>query len=566
MPQVNQQFVIRTFGGLNVNDQEDLLVMRSHQAVQGGFNQYAPAESPYLKNVDFTNKGIKKRSGSVGESDLTSSGDNVLLTDDYLIAGCEFFSASSGTRYELLVSRKTIYIRSDDGTWAQINDSSSTAYTHSATVSKCGFAYADGHLFIGLDGANYIQTFKNGDDLDDEMTTGNTYEEAYSVTTHTIEGTWPTGAYLVGSIHERLIFSDGNTLLYYTPMAYKASSGIWKLGATYFLTQGRIISLDSMSPELTDSLQEILYIGTDRGFEVLTGFDTTSDIVNRIHGSKSPLNHQCTAISKNWLIYLTNDQNIYAINKTTVIDLGRRLKNSNASGPLDNLYLTDAISTAFALYNPEEEQAYFQFPTDSGRYNDTCIVIDMKFGEPVPGEVQSSYEQRVRLLDWQIKDPDDNSWFAFIYPIRGSLLGLSLTGKVWTIFGDDDDLGLYAVAGQWKSPLFQAAGEDYSKQFMALTIRVVPKGDHNLTVYIYLNRDEEPTTSFSFEQYDTSYAIWDTAIWDTDTWATLQLLKEINDVDLYSDSIQWQIENLNSDEPFEASNMSLSYLIGAQER
>jgi hypothetical protein len=44
------------------------------------------------------------------------------------------------------------------------------------------------------------------------------------------------------------------------------------------------------------------------------------------------------------------------------------------------------------------------------------------------------------------------------------------------------------------------------------------------------------------------------------------LLKATNDVDLYSDSIQWQIENLNSQEPFEAANMNLTYLIGAQER
>jgi hypothetical protein len=566
MSQLDQQFVIRAFGGLNVNDQEDLLVIRSHQAVQGGFGQFAPAESPFLKNVDFTNKGIIKRSGSTENSDLTSSGDNVLLSGDVLISGCEFFSASSGTRYELIVSQQTIYIRSDGGTWAQINDSSSVVYTHNATVSKCGFAYADGHLFIGLDGNNYIQTFKNGDDLDDQMTTGNTYEEAYSGTTHTIEGTWATGSYLIGSIHQRLIFSDGNTIVYYTPMAYTASSGIWKLGASYFLTQGRVISLDSFSPQFTDSLQEILYIGTDQGFEILTGFDPTADIVNRIQGSKAPLNHRCTAVSKNWLVYLTNDQNIYAINKTSVIDVGRRLKTSDQDGPLDNMYLLGAISTAFAVYNQQKEQAYFQYPTGSGRYNDTCIVIDMKLGEPVPGEVQTSYEQRVRLLDWQIKDPDDNDWLSNMYPIRGGLLGITLTGKVWTIFGDDDDLDAYAVEGKWKSPLFQASGEDFSKQFMQLVIRTVPKGDHNITLYIYLNREQTPTSSFTLQQADETYAIWDTAVWDTDTWASTQLLKATNDVDLYSDSIQWQIENLNSEEPFEASNMSLTYLIGAMER
>lgn len=561
-----QQFIIRTFGGLNVNDQEDLLVMRSHQGVQGGYNQYAPAESPYLKNIDFTSKGIIKRLGSTEDSDLTSTGDNVLLAGDVLIAGCEFYDSSGGTRYEIIVSRLTIYIRSEGGTWAQINNSSSVDYTHAANVTKCGFAYVDGHLFIGLDGANRIQAFKRGADLDAEMNTGNTYEEAYSVSTHVIEGTWATGCYLIETIHERLIFSDGNSILYYTPMAYTAASGIWKLGATFFLTEGRIISLNSMSPIFSDTLQEILYIGTDQGIEVLTGFDTTTDIVNRIKGSKSPLNHQCAVVSKNWLIYLTRDKNIYAINKTTVIDIGRRLKNADNTGPLDNLYLAGAITSAFAVYNAIDEQAYFQFPTGSTRYNDTCVVIDFKLGEPVPGEVQSSYEQRVRLLDWQIKDPNDNDWFAFCYPIQGNIIGITLSGKTWTLFGADDDLDTYAVEGKWRSPLFQAGGEDYSKQFMELVIRTVPKGDHNLSIFIYLDRAVEESASFAFQQYEDGTALWGSAIWGTSVWAATQLLKATNDVDLYSDSIQWQIQNLNSQEPFEAANMSLTYLIGAGER
>jgi hypothetical protein len=566
LPQINQQFIIRAFGGLNVNDQEDLLLIRSHQGVQGGYNQYAPAESPYLKNIDFTAKGIIKRLGSTEESDLTATGENVLLSGDVLVAGCEFFDSTFGVRYELIVSQQTIYIRSDGGSWAQINDSASAAYTHTANVTKCSFAYVDGHLFIGLDGANYIQTFKRGTDLDAQMTTGNTYEESYSVTTHVIEGTWPTGSYLVETIQERLIFSDGNAILYYTPMAYTASSGIWKLGATYFLTQGRIISLDSMTPIFADSLQEILYIGTDQGIEVLTGFDPTADVVSRIKGSKSPLNHQCTSISKTWLIYLTADKNIYAVNKTTIVDIGRRLKNAERTGPLDNLYLNGAIATAFAMYNSNDEQAYFWYPTGSSRYNDTCIAVDMKLGEPVPGEVQSSYEQRVRLLDWQIKTPDDNDWFKFCYPIQGSIIGITLTGKTWTLFGADDDLDTHAVEGKWKSPLFQAGGEDFSKQFMELTIRTVPKGDHNLSVYIYLDRAVEASTTFTLQQYEDGTALWGTAIWGVDVWASTQLLKATNDVDLYSDSIQWQIENLNSEEPFEAANMSLTYLIGAQER
>lgn len=566
MPQFNQQFILRTFGGLNVNDQEDELVMRSHQAVQGGYAQVAPAESPYLLNIDFTKVGIEKRLGSTEDSDLTATGDNVLLPADYLIDGCEFYGANDGVRYEIMVSNLTIYVRSSGGSWAQINDSASSAYTHAASVTKCGFAYTDGHLFIGLDGGNQIQVFKQGADLDDEMLAGNTYEEAYSATTHTIEGTWATGCYLVGTVHERLVFSDGNTVLYYTPMAYTASSGIWKLGATYFLTQGRIRSIDAMTPLFTDSLQEILYLGTDRGMEVLTGFDTTSDIVSRIHGSKAPLNHRCTAITKNWLVYLTNDKNIYAINKTAVIDIGRRLRSSTNDGPLDVMYLADALNTAFAAYNSNKEQAYFCFPTNTSRYNDNCVVVDLKLGEPVPGENQMSYEQRVRLLHWQIYDPDNNDWFAGIYSVTGDMLGVTKTGKTWDIFGDDDDLDSYQVEGRWKSPVFLASGEDFSKQFMHLAVRTLPKGTYDVTVYIYINREQTPSSSFSMTQYLTGQGLWGTAIWGTDRWASTQLIKATEDVDLYADSFQWEVQNTNSGEPFEVANMSLAYLIGAEER
>jgi hypothetical protein len=562
----NLEFNIKVFGGLNVSDQEDALVLRSHQLTQGGFSQVAPAESPSLKNIDFTRVGFQKRFGSTVDRDLTVTGDNVLVSGDVLVAGVEWQDSDSTDRYEVIASKKTIYISKNSAAYTQINTSTSGVYTHAADVTKAGFATTDGHLFIGLDGANQIQTFKRGTDLDEEMATGNTYEEAHSATTHTIEGTWPTGCYLIATIHSRLVFSDADVVLYYTPLAYTASSGIWKLGSAFFFTQGRILSLHSMSPEFSDSLKEILYIGTETGFEVLTGFDTTSDVVSRIEGSKAPLNHQSIAISKNWLCYLTNEKNIYGINKTSVIDLGRRFKNVAATGPLDALNLTASLTNAFGAYSDSAEQAYFFFSTSAVRFNDTCLTLDFKLGEPVPGEPQSGFERRVRCLDWQIKDPDDNDWFGHVFKSRGQMKGVHCKGKIWDFLSTDDDLDTHAVEATWKSPVFLGGAEALDKQFMLLVIRTLPKGSHSVTVNIYINRADGAELSYSFQQFQSGFGIWGTSLWGTGLWASTQLIKSSQDVDLYADAIQWEVKNFNNDEPFEAANMNLRYLIGAEER
>jgi hypothetical protein len=101
---------------------------------------------------------------------------------------------------------------------------------------------------------------------------------------------------------------------------------------------------------------------------------------------------------------------------------------------------------------------------------------------------------------------------------------------------------------------------------MALTSRVLPKGSHTLTVELYINRAQAATTSYTFEQYDTGYAIWDTATWDASQWVQNQVVKNINDIDLYSDALQWSYSNTGEAQPFEISSCALRYMIGAEER
>jgi hypothetical protein len=272
--------------------------------------------------------------------------------------------------------------------------------------------------------------------------------------------------------------------------------------------------------------------------------------------------------SKNWLVYLTRERNIYGINNATVIDLGRRLRSGESDGPLDDMDLNTSVDDAFGFYSHYKEQVYFAFTTNTSRFNDTIVVCDLKLGEPVPGEALSQFETRVRNLLWKIKTPNDNDWFCHIYQISDDIIALQKSGEVWCFITDNDDLDTLAVEAGWRSPVFIAGAESDSKQWQYLSTRVKPKGSHSLAVRVYLERDDNPVYSFELQQYLANHGIWDelTSVWDTAVWADNQVVLNVKDLDLYSDAIQWKYENLDTDEPFEVSNCNLRYMIGAEER
>ncbi len=445
-------FSISQFGGMNSSDQADMLVSRAYQATQNGYVQKIPVESPDLKNMDFDQKGIRPRFGSVEDSNLSS----VMVSGESLIRGVEWNNPSTGTRIEIVVGKKSIYTN-QSGSWVQLNDSASAAYTHDADVTKVGFASTDGHLFIGLDGANQIQVYKSGADLDDEMKENETYEEVFTATTHTITGTWPTGCYLITVVNSRLIWSDGNTLLEYSPLAHTASQGIWdRTNGGFYQANGNIRMMTSFVPHHTDSVTEVLYVGTDIGIEATTGFATTDKLV-RIEGSRSPLNHQAYAKTLNWLCYLTDDFNLMGINGSRIVDLGRRLKKPDRSGLLDSMALDESETSAYGFYNAQKQQAQFWFSTvdvlgadatTTVKMNDTCVVLDMKLGEPVLNEPQTSFEQRVRCLYWVLKDAPDNDWFTGTYLSRNNVIGVLSTGELCKQETGNNDLVLdYDVSG-----------------------------------------------------------------------------------------------------------------------
>jgi len=555
-----QQFGINNVGGLNVDDQADELLSRNFQFGEGGYMQTAPAESPSLQNIDYDSQGFTKRKGSTEADDLTTLFTGG-LSGDILVGGIEWQAPTTGVRIQILVSNLTIYTN-QSGNWAQINDSAGAGYTHSAGVTKCSFAKADGHLFIGLDGANAIQTYKVGADLDPEMATGNTYEYAYGGS-DTITGTWGDGYYMLATIHERLVFSDGNSVINYTPMAFTTSSGIWDFtNGGFKIGAGDIRALISFTPHLQNELNEQLYIGTTAGMEVITGF-LDADNVFRIEGSEAPFNHQSFCNARNWVIYLTDEKNLMGINGARVIDLGRRAKNTAANGPLDKFNGTFNPDSVFGFYHQTKQQAEFYFTTEADDMNDTCIVLDFKLGEPLLQEAQNSFETRVRLLKWVMVDPSNNDWFVGKYQIQGSVIGISSAGKTYTTELGLNDYGTLAVLAFWFSPVFTAGPEFMGKQWMAFHFRGLIRGDYALYVGVFLDRANHDTPSANWQYNQSS----DETVYGSDVYGTAQYSESQTtagspDIDLYSEAIQWKVFNSNADETFVITSQYLHYIPG----
>jgi hypothetical protein len=583
------QMVMNNFGGVNISDLPDDLMMRSHEQTEFGFQQRFPVESPDMVNVDFDSLGIRKRRGSKLADDLTTAA----VADEKLIRGIAWKNPDTGTEILVIVGKKSTYTN-QSGSWAQINNSASTAYTHSTqSVTKVSFAMIDGHLFIGTDGANnYIQVYRSGADLDDEMNNDNTnvYENAYdSAVTDVITGTWTKACYLLCEIESRLVFSNGNTLIEFTPPAQTSDSGIWDLAGVnygFYQSAGNITALMPFSPEFSDSFSENLYIGTTAGIEIATGmgaFQTElqqdqsialTDSLVRVEGSSAPLNHQSYCVTKNWLAYLAEDKNIYFMNGTRVLDIGRRARNWNYPLKLlESLHLATARDIAYAFYDSIKDQAIFAFTTATTNINDTIIVIDLKKGEPVFNEPKESYERRIRLLPWKIKDPATNPWFVSMFQQASKIVGIRGTENDEKTFeinvlSDDFDSSSIPVESEWWSPMFTGGAEHVSKQWLQQKYRGIILGAWTVSVHIYKNRDSSlHTKTFNFTT--TGFANYDDsteAVYDTAKYASEGTLRASSDIDIYSESIQSKISNSVSNEDFAISSIGMRYKIGADDR
>ena len=626
-----QEMSVSVWGGLNLNDQSTKLPLLSHE---GGFGQQiAPLEAVSLLNVDFE-KELRKRKGCTTYADLTSAGLNVLLSGDVLVNACDYVSPVTGTRYQIIVSKKTIYYDTGGTSFAQINNQSGSAYTHSdQSVTMASFAIVDGHLVIGLDGANYIQLFRTGTELDDQLhndastttvdadsaagqkvlnaasTTGfvindrvlinsggarqehgyvtsiqagvsitlranltyehtaaqadvvdvqNLYTEALGGTTHVVDSTWNTGSYLVAEIHGRLVYCTGNTNLQYSTVP-SSTTGLWKGSehGTYIAT-GRVVALWTFVPQHGDALASILYIFSDNGVQFVTGF-TASDSVFRIEGSGVPLNYKTVAASKNWVIYPTKNHRLEGVHGSVVIDLGRKLRRSDGTGPLESMNDSQTDTVPCAFYNSEKEQYQLWLPTGSSTTNNYTVVLDFQLGEPLITESQPTYDPTVRPLLW------DGTDFICVFRKRNRVLGVRSGGTVWRLENGNDDYGSTAIESYWESPDFTMGLPAKSKLFLYHALRGTPSGDYNLTVDYYIDRGTGSSRTVVHNQGG-AQAAWDSGVWDTALWATGVALKENDDTDLYAESIRFRLRQDVAGATWRLSESVMRYAIGAEER
>lgn len=564
-------FAVHSWGGMNARDQADELILRSHAQTQAGFTplvvggQPIGTESPDCLNVDYSPKGLRKRLGSASYADLSAT----IPSGDSVLCGAAFVNADA-TSYELIVTTTTIMTNAS-GSWAQITASSgATAFTFAAAATKASILYLDGHAFVAANAAGQnIVTTRSGTTLDGAMASGNTYADAYGAGTHVITGTWPTAVHQIASCNGRLCIGEEGLLIEFTPMAQEASSGIWDLnGATagaFHTTSGELRFMCSFIPKGgNEKTDEQLMIGTSGGIESTTGFQDY-DRLNVEQGAEGVLNHKCFCKCNNWIVYLTRNRNVHAYNGDEVIDLGSRMRTSNADGFLDGMDVATSETYAYAVYSEQKKQAILRFCSSTARVNDSAAVVDFKRGEPVPGEPADSFERRVRVLPWQIASPDGNDWFIHGYTKYGIEIGLMADGTTFTTESGLNDKGTLGIDGYWKSPIVTGGAGlvTLQKQWVRLQLRAEQSGKWAAAISEYHDREDDPTKTWNMTLVKTGTPIVGTAVIPF-TLTSGGDVRDFDRIDKRSEAFQWQMENSADSQDFSFTHAAVTYEIGAE--
>lgn len=550
---------VTVWGSLNVRDQADELVRRSHAGSTGGYVQQAPMETPDAENMEYGTKGIRKRRGSELDASLTS----LFATGETALAGIAWHNPATGAQIEVVVTTLSAYT-SQSGSWAKLNASgAATAYTHAATMSVVGFAAVDGHLLWGGDGtSNYIQAYRSGASIDAPLQNANLWTSAYGATTKTISGVWADATYLLSIVHGRLAKSDGTNQMEYTPEANAPSSGMWDLGGARGgaqLFDGSIRMQATMNPGAGDAKDTVQYVGTTQGMNYLSGFEEYDRIEENID-PEAPLNHRAFFTAKNWLVYLTREKNIKAAHGNIVIDLGRRLRTIDADGPLDELNVTESEDTAFGFWDSQNEMGGFAFTTASGRVNDRIVILDFKLGEPMLGEPIQTTERKVRLMVWNIYDPDNNDWFIHIYRRDTELVGLTKTGKLYTLNTGNNDLDSIAITAKLAWPDFSGGDAILPNmvQWFRFDQSYVSVGKWDVTTRFYENRDTGASNEYLVNQVNPDSFIVGTSLIG-DPLTVSGMVRNYRRVALRSEILRPEIEQSGQGETFTLHAQSLTY-------
>lgn len=413
----------------------------------------------------------------------------------------------------------------------------------------------------------------------DVVQTANLYTNAYGGnSTNVYTGTWSTGQYILTGCRNRLCFTDGNTLVNFTPAATPgSSSGIWDLtNQGFFSAKSRIYAMTSFTPQQSNQITEDLYVSTQRGWEVAVGFQAGIDQLQLTFGFPCA-SHRSFCTIKNWIVYLTASKTLRAVSGQFDIDLGQRYKNVQFTGPLDSMDVAASSVTSFGVYHPILQQAWMFFSSSSAAadLNGYCLVMDFKLGEPVYGEPQEGFEQRVRPLVWTLKaNSNTNGWFSHAIwngtqieaPVKTGPTGTT-TAAFYVCDSGYYDLDTIPTQEYWKTPYLNGGDPVTSNQWLRLFVRTQPVGQWYLYVDTYLNRSATPITAvYSFRQINagTNALIWGVGKWGVNTWGGSGTVRGTYDVMTYADAIQLQFRNQIAGQSWIMTGLELDYLQGAR--
>ena len=327
--------------------------------------------------------------------------------------------------------------------------------------------------------------------------------DGYSATARRFTGVWNVGYELIERLHDRIVYGKGDNFIEYTPSYYAANSGIWDASAGgFFVTPAPVRAMRQFVPEGGGDMNAHIYMFTDGGVVSRPGMSDFDEVVAN-NSNSAVLNKDCVAQIENWLVYLTRDKQLRAVNGRMDIDIGRRLKSRDGtSGPLDAMDVTRSEATAFLFYDPKKKKLYANFSSATAFFNDRQAVLDFELGEPVLGEPLESFERRVRCLDWRIDTPTANEGFCTMAQIGDEVVGFKQNGTAWKLNDGNSDFGANKIAASWYTPQLTNGDPTVTKHWRTTRVAMMNTGPHTVTLSKRANRQATDVDMGSFEVSD----------------------------------------------------------------
>jgi hypothetical protein len=232
------------------------------------------------------------------------------------------------------------------------------------------------------------------------------------------------------------------------------------------------------------------------------------------------------------------------------------------TGPLDTFSVTNANHPKFlfGFNNKEKKQVAWYYPDASLAANSDAVVLDYYLGEPFPGEQIESYERRMRLLHWDIKEPSNNSWFVDVYERAGATIGVLADGKTYTLDNGLNDFDTIAINELLQAPHFAAGNSSQRKNMRRIGLAFKPKGIWNVLVRKYVDRDTAPTgTEKSLAQAPAGSSVYDVAVYNVAEYASSGLLIHEFWAEEYAFEFSIDLRNQQADEDWVLAYFDYQY-------